>query len=82
MSTVAGSLKCPSSALFCWKIALPLKEILPRDHGKSTEFSKIKWCGNAVINVDIEDYWFTRGLSHLAWVVTAYLIAATVAAPL
>jgi hypothetical protein len=35
--------------------------MLPRDHGKSTEFSKINLYGNAVINVDIEDYWFVRG---------------------
>jgi hypothetical protein len=36
MSPVAGPLKCPRSTLFCWKIALPLKEILPRDCYKST----------------------------------------------
>jgi hypothetical protein len=40
MSPVAGPLKCPWSALFCWKIALPLKEILPRDCGKSTALGK------------------------------------------
>ena len=30
---ITGPLKCPWSALFFWKIALPLKEILSRDCG-------------------------------------------------
>jgi hypothetical protein len=40
VSPVAGTLKCPWSALFLWKIALPLKKILPRNHWKSKTLSK------------------------------------------
>jgi hypothetical protein len=40
MSPVAGPLKCPWSAFFFRKIALPLKEMLPRDCHESTAVRK------------------------------------------